>query len=743
MQSKIAKIFIWSVITAGALICIAAIYNLPVLKLDLQFFLLAVFTIVFGSRLSLQLPRSKVCFLMSDALIFISLLLYGGESAILLSAAEAFSFSLSAKIKNQGASLRYRTVFFNGALIACSTAGTYTAFLLYQKIIGSTPNLNNLQEFASLIGLMAIAQFFFNSILAAIYQAFKSNISIWQAWNEKCLVGSVTYLIGAAFAGLMYQLIEYSNLFTLIIAAIIVALVYVTYRRYIKELEKTIEQAEQAERQKAELERLRAVEAEKHVSELSASIAEQKRISEALRASKERFRHAALHDALTGLPNRSFFTEQLKYLLDNARLDTAKGFCVLFIDLDRFKNVNDSLGHAVGDELLILVGKRIERVIRQGDIVSRLGGDEFAIVLVNINIPDDAVKFSERIYEAIAQPYQLHGFQVYTAPSIGIAMSNDEYEQPDDILRDADIAMYHAKERGGGCALFDRELRTRAVGIMKIESELRDVAERGELRVFYQPIISLDSGRLAGFEALMRWQHPERGLISPAEFIPVAEDTGLIVPMTIWILREACTQLSRWRWQSPVNRSLLVSVNLSGKHFTESNLAEQVSQILHETGLEPHCLKLEITESAAMENAEATARILSSLRELGVRLSIDDFGTGYSSLSYLHRFPIDTLKIDRSFVSRMGEDGENSEIVQTILTLAKNLEMDVIAEGVEKSHQIELLRKFGCRYAQGFLFSKPQPAADIEKLMKQQSNWLPEEIEVLQPASANNVVQLR
>jgi EAL domain-containing protein (putative c-di-GMP-specific phosphodiesterase class I) len=337
----------------------------------------------------------------------------------------------------------------------------------------------------------------------------------------------------------------------------------------------------------------------------------------------------------------------------------------------------------------------------------------------------------------------LQAHHVFTTPSIGIAMSNAEYEHPDDILRDSDIAMYHAKERGEKCALFDRDLRTRAVNIMKIESDLRGAVEREELRVFYQPIISLDTGRLAGFEALMRWQHPERGLVSPAEFIPVAEDTGLIVPMTIWILRAACTQLSRWRWQSPSNRSLLVSVNLSGRHFTEPDLVQQVSQIVQETGLEPHCLKLEITESAVMENANATARILTELRNLGVQLSIDDFGTGYSSLSYLHQFPIDTLKIDRSFVMRIGKSGENSEIVQTIITLAKNLEMEVIAEGVETVEQIEQLRKLGCRYGQGFYFSKPLPSEEIEKLMKQRANWLPEQIEILQPMPAGNVVLIR
>lgn len=741
MQSKAARIFIWSIIAAGTAVCIFSVVNFPLKHLNLHFAFLAVFTIALGSRLSLHMPKSEVNFLMSDALIFLLFLLYGGEAAILIAAIEAAVNSLN--LKRKGVKFTYRTILFNGALIACSTAGTYATFLLYQKVVGIAADFNNFQEFISLIGLIGVTQFFFNSILAAVFQAFKSNITVWRAWNEKCLIGSMTYIAGAIFAGFLYKLMEHLNVFALIIAAITITLVYVTYRRYIKELEKTIEQAELAEREKADVERLRAKEAEKHIGELSAHITEQQRIGEALRVSKERFRHAALHDALTDLPNRSFFTEQLKYLLDKAKLDGAKGFCVLFFDLDRFKNVNDSLGHVVGDELLILVGKRLERIVRQGDTVARLGGDEFAIVLVDINTVEEATKFAERVKDAISQPYQLHGHQVYTAPSIGIALSNAEYVLPDDILRDADIAMYHAKERGGGCAVFDRELRTKAVGIMRIESDLRDVVERGELRVFYQPIISLDSGRLAGFEALMRWQHPERGLVSPAEFIPVAEETGLIVPMTIWILREACTQLSRWRWQSPLNRSLLVSVNLSGKHFTQPGLVEQVSQILHETGLEPYCLKLEITESAVMENAEATAKILMKLRDLGVRLSIDDFGTGYSSLSYLHRFPIDTLKIDRSFVSRIGTAGENSEIVQTIITLAKNFEMEVIAEGVETVNHVEQLRGFGCRYAQGFLFSKPQPVEGIEKLMKQRSNWLPEGIEVLQHVSTSNVVQLR
>jgi diguanylate cyclase (GGDEF)-like protein len=742
ISNKITKIFIWSVIITGASACIFAAYNLPYNRLDVPFVFLALITVTFGSRLGLHMPQSNVNFLMGDALIILTFLQYGGEAAILLATVEALSNSFV--IKRQGVALSNRTLLFNAGLMACTTAGTYAAFIIYPKFSGSAPDFNNLPEFIALVGMMALIQFFVNSILVAIYQASKSGISIWQAWNEKCVVGSATYIVGAAFAGIIYKLLEYFSLFTFIILALAAVLLYVAYRSYLKELQKTIEQAEQAERNKAEAERLRAEEAEKHIGELSKHIAEQQRIGEALRVSKERFRHAALHDALTGLPNRSFFTEQLKYLLDKAKQNSQSGFCVLFIDLDRFKNVNDSLGHAVGDELLILVGKRLEHVVRQGDMVSRLGGDEFAIVLVNINNVDDAVAFAERINEIILQPFKLQGHQVFTTPSVGIAMSTAEYEQPDDILRDADIAMYHAKGRGGGCAVFDRELRSRAGNILQLETDLRYAIERNEFRIFFQPIVTLETGKLAGFEALVRWQHPERGLVSPADFIPVAEETGLIMPMTEWILRESCSQLSRWRWQSPLNRSLLVSVNLSSKHFTQADLADQVRHILQETGLEPFCLKLEITESAVMENAESTTRLLNQLREIGVQLSIDDFGTGYSSLSYLHRFPIDTLKIDRSFVSRMGKAGENSEIVQTIITLAKNLEMDVIAEGVETAEQVEILRKLDCRYGQGYLFSKPQPAADIEKLMKQQTNWLPSGIEpVSLPAPANNVIQLR
>ena len=736
-----ANVYGWSLIALAIIIYLSAAINVPFNRLDIQFAVLALFTLAFSSYLSLQIPGAKVHIMMLDTAVFLTLLLYGGEAAILIAGADAIISSF--RLRRQGAKIKTITVLFNFALMTCSVGAAHFITLIFARLQGAPINYGRMSEFIAVLGLMALSAFAVNSTLGAIYTGLRSNRRVWDEWNRNCLTCSITYVTGAVFGGLTFKLIEYVNWLSAAVIISVIGVLYLTYNRYVNEMKRTIKQAESAVRQKAEAERLRAVEADRHIEELSRHISEQQRISEALRVSKERFRHAALHDALTGLPNRSFFTEQLKYLLDLERQDASNGFCVLFIDLDRFKNVNDSLGHAIGDELLILVGRRLESIIRRGDMVARLGGDEFAIVLINVNTIESATQFAERIFENISQPYKLLGHQVFTAPSIGIAMSNAEYEQPDDILRDADIAMYHAKEGGGGCALFDRELRARAVNIMKIETDLRYAIEREELRVFFQPIIAMDTGRLAGFESLVRWQHPERGLVSPADFIPVAEDTGLIVPMTIWILRESCAQLSRWRWQSPLNRSLLVSVNLSSKHFTQPDLVEQVSQILHETGLDPHCLKLEITESAVMENAEATEKILKNLREIGVRLSIDDFGTGYSSLSYLHRFPIDTLKIDRSFVMRMGKDGENSEIVQTIITLAKNLEMDVIAEGVETVDQTETLRALGCRYAQGYLFSKPQPAADIEKLMRQKINWLPEGVEAAQLPPAANVIQLR
>jgi diguanylate cyclase (GGDEF)-like protein len=443
-----------------------------------------------------------------------------------------------------------------------------------------------------------------------------------------------------------------------------------------------------------------------------------------LQESKDHFWHAAFHDALTTLPNRTLLTENLRFVIERAKNHEDYQFAVLFLDLDRFKNVNDSLGHSIGDQLLIAMARRLESCIREGDIVARLGGDEFAILLDGIPHANEAKNMAGRIQERLASPFNLSGHEVFTTTSIGIALSSTGYDHPENILRDADTAMYRAKAQGKACyEVFDKGMHTHAVYVLKMENDLRRALEREEFRVVYQPIVALDNGQLAGFEALIRWQHPERGFVSPSDFIPLAEDTGLIVPIGLWILRKACQQLAKWQWQVAGSRELFMSVNLSSKQAAQPTLVTEIHDILEETNVEARHLKLEITESAVMDNAEMSARLLKRLKALGVQLSIDDFGTGYSSLGYLHRFPVNTLKIDRSFVGRIGEAAENIEIVRTIVSLAENLGMEVVAEGVETLSQLTQLRKLNCRYGQGYLFSRPVDPESVTSWISRQPHW--------------------
>ena len=427
-----------------------------------------------------------------------------------------------------------------------------------------------------------------------------------------------------------------------------------------------------------------------------------------LEESREHFRHAAFHDALTGLPNRSLFTDHLRVALRRAQQNEKYLFGVLFLDLDRFKNINDSLGHPCGDELLSLVARRLETCIRQTDMVARFGGDEFAILLDAIQDASDVVRVAEKVQQVISAPFKLASHEAITTASIGVALSTSGYAEAEDIIRDADTAMYRAKDHGKArYEIFDTTMHTRAVTLLRLESDLRRALEKEELCVYYQPLVSLASRELHGFEALVRWQHPECGIVSPDDFIPLAEETGLILPIGLQVLREACLQLRKWQQRSPCNRDLIMSVNLSGKQLTQPDLIERIEEVLHESQINPWHLKLEITETVVMDNPELAAVTLAKLRGLGVRLSIDDFGTGYSSLSYLNRFPVDTLKIDRSFVTSMNEADENLQIVKTIVTLAGNLGMQVVAEGVESEEQLDQLRSLKCQYGQGFLFSKP------------------------------------
>lgn len=355
--------------------------------------------------------------------------------------------------------------------------------------------------------------------------------------------------------------------------------------------------------------------------------------------------------------------------------------------------------------------------------MARFGGDEFAILLTDIFRRTTATAVADKVAECIASSFQLDEKQVFIRASMGIAFDNSEYTEPEELLRDADIAMYYAKESQKNWVIFNSTMRSRAVSMLELETDLRYAIERDELELYYQPIVLLEQSQLAGFEALVRWRHPQRGIISPNEFISVCEEMGLIIPMTLKILRRTCQDLVEWQLLSHENRYLTISVNISGKHFSEPDLVEQIQSVLDETGIYPPCLKLELTEGTIMEDAEHTITVLKKIKEMGVHLSIDDFGTGYSSLSYLHRFPVDTLKIDRSFVSTMEDGSENGEIVRTVITLAKALKMDVIAEGIESIHQLHQLMVLDCEYGQGYLFSRPVPAEDVVQMFSEETWW--------------------
>ena len=436
---------------------------------------------------------------------------------------------------------------------------------------------------------------------------------------------------------------------------------------------------------------------------------------------------AALHDSLTGLANRKQFGDILRSLIDEYKKDPTTNFQVLFLDIRSFKNINDSLGHTIGDKVLVIAAKRFVRMLNPADTVARIGGDEFAIILRDLSSVAKAQKVARRIYQSLTQPFSLSGNSISIDLNIGIAPCDAEYDTPEEILRDADIAMHYAKEKNDGPAVFTKELRSRFLERVRYEMDLRHAVDRGELAMNYQPIVSLSDGRLIGFEALLRWHHPEFGMIPPNRFIPIAEDSGLIQPMTVWILHQTCMQLAKWQKISPDYENLIVSVNISGKHLSKDDLIDDVLDVLQQSQLAPHTLKLEITESVAMENAEHTINVLNKLKQIGVQLSIDDFGTGYSSLSHLHRLPFDTLKIDRSFVCRVGERGENSEVLQTVISLAKNLKMRVIAEGIETPAQLAVLQNLGCDYGQGYLMAKPKPREETEELLYRRPNWLPSE----------------
>jgi diguanylate cyclase (GGDEF)-like protein/PAS domain S-box-containing protein len=450
-----------------------------------------------------------------------------------------------------------------------------------------------------------------------------------------------------------------------------------------------------------------------HIDGITSDITAQKE-------AEEKLIHDALYDTLTGLPNRNLFMERVKMAIDQNKRHAQRIFAVLFIDLDRFKLINDSLGHLSGDRLLVGIARRLEDCLRHTDTVARLGGDEFTILLAEVERYNDVTMVAERILEKLTVPFEIEGHQIFTSASIGIVFGSTEYQTGADMLRDSDIAMYRAKDMGKGCyAIFDRKMYERTLSLLQIENDLRVAIERREFILNYQPIVTIPEGNLTGFEVLVRWKHPQRGLISPLEFIPIAEDTGLILPLGELILEEACRQFRRWQKQYPLVHDLKVSVNLASQQIQQANFIQILDRVLLETGLSGESLKLEITEGTLLDRSDKTLTMLQNIQKRGVELSIDDFGTGYSSLSYLHRFPIDTIKIDRSFIIGMDRDEENVEIVKTIVTLATSLGMDLVAEGIETQEQVNKLKDLGCALGQGYFFAKPLDPSATEDFLQE------------------------
>jgi diguanylate cyclase (GGDEF)-like protein len=430
----------------------------------------------------------------------------------------------------------------------------------------------------------------------------------------------------------------------------------------------------------------------------------------------------SLHDSLTGLPNRNLLLEHLQKALQRSKRNPDYLFAVLFIDLDRFKIINDSWGHSVGDQLLIAIAGILKKCSRELDTVARLSGDEFAILLEELHEYTDAIAIAERILKQFLCPIHLKDRTVFTGASIGIVLSGATYQDGVELLRDADIAMYRAKALGKSrYAIFDQEMYAQTLHLSKIETDLRFALERKEFILHYQPIVSLKTSKLVGFEALLRWQHLEKGLIYPGDFIAIAEETGLIVPIGEWVFREACQQLHIWQQKFPNVSSLQMSINLSSRQVQQFNLIDKLVEIMTDIGLNGETIRLELTESMLMDRGEKTIELLSQIKQQKIQLSIDDFGTGYSCLSYLHRFPIDNLKIDRSFVNLINAEGENHQIVKTIITLAHSLGIKAIAEAVETPEQLAQLKKLGCDEAQGYLFAKPLDLQKAESIIAKYS----------------------
>ncbi len=800
-----------TVIICGVLCVSAALLYLPYQVIDLTFLILFCLTIGVGSRITIQIPKFKSHIAVSDTFIFLALLMYGGEVAIVLSALEAF-FS-SWRFCN-----RKLTIFFNAAAVAISTTFVYIAL----KLLGLYTVEHNhaegeyIQTLAIGLCAMALVQFLANTTLASVHDSMKDGVPLWETWKNKYAWSFITYFVGAAGAGILHLLTDSIGTGVILAVFPIIFFVFMTYRMYLKNIEISVQQVDQAEQYAKILEQqsealreseerfrsafnhapigialvsangswLKVNHALSHIlgysekefldtdfqsmlfpedrgdtlvmihdlvsgkaancqmeqrylhktgktvwGSWSVSTAGDSKSSDPnlifqiqditdKKLAEEKLQHEATHDALTGLPNRKMFMQRLSAALSLAKRNRSYRVSVLFIDLDRFKYVNDSLGHLVGDQLLIGISERLRECMRPSDMVARLGGDEFTILVEGNYDIAEVIRIAERIQQKFSVPFDLEGHEVFSSASIGILHASEQHLTSEDMMRDADTAMYQAKRAGKARhEVFDEKMHLAAKETLQLETDLRRAVENGEIYILYQPVFSLATRRIQGFEALTRWHHPQLGKISPSRFIAIAEEIGLMDSLGEYILERSCKEIGPMLMSDTVREDVTLSVNLSCRQFGQPQLVENIQRILGEAGFPSSRLKLEITESIFFEYQAKALEMLNQIRELGVEIDIDDFGTGYSNLGYLIRLPISTLKIDRSFVNLIDSEGNNTEIVRTVLALARNLGLKAVAEGIETEHQFNALRNLGCDGGQGYLFAAPMGLDKLQEYL--------------------------
>ena len=800
------------VIAAGAVCVGAAAFTVEWQDANIYLLLLSAFTVLVGSKMTIQIPRFKSHVSVSDTLIFLTLLLYGGGFAIMLAAIEA-AFS-AWKFCN-----RKVTVFFNAATMALSTGAVVLALNSLRFAFGK-PNVyghaDDLQTFIIALSIVALTQFIFNTTLAAVHGSLKEQIPLWETWKSKYIWTFLSYFIGAAAAGIMVQISHRWGFGIILVTFPVMFFVYLTYKMYLKNVEISMQQAEQAEQYAKILETQSTAlrESEERfrsafeyapigiglvspfgkwlkvnlamteilgysqdeflatdfhsmihpdylgetlkknhellsgknpncqmeqryihkngetvwtswsVSAASNTTSEQPNLIfqlqdiTAKKHAEEKLQHEATHDALTGLPNRPVFMKKLGEALEKTQEMVGYKVTVLFIDLDRFKYVNDSLGHLIGDELLKEIGVRLTECMRPSDLVARLGGDEFTILVEGKFDIAEVAHIAERIQQKFGMPFDLRGHEVYSSASIGILHASEKHLTSEDVMRDADTAMYQAKRAGKARhEVFDEKMHRVAKETLQLETDLRRAVERECIEVVYQPIYSLETDEIECFESLARWVHPELGEIKPSKFIALAEEIGLINRVCEQVLHKACQEIGSLQKRESDEKKYAVSVNLSCRQFGQKTLVKSIEDILNETHFSPHRLRLEITESVFFEHQDRAVVMLNQLREAGIEINIDDFGTGYSNLGYLMKLPVSALKIDRSFISMIDSEGRHDEIVRAIITLSRNLGLKVIAEGVETKSQYEALKRLKCEAAQGYHFAPPMTFGALKEFL--------------------------